>query len=346
MNSSEILIITKFVQQHPLNTSKEIYEHSGVGLSYATVKRLLQKLIRDNKLESVGNGKATRYRLSAIHELITPIDVKAYFQKEIDERKIDERFNFSLIGNISNNISLFTEAELYVLSELHKQFRDKISKLTDTEYTKEMERLAIDLSWKSSQIEGNTYSLLETEQLLKERITAEGKTQDEAIMLLNHKAALDFLVSKSDYIHPLTVSVVENIHSILVKDLHIDRNIRKRSVGISGTNYKPLDNEFQIREALESMCNLVNNKQDIFSKAVLVLSLISYIQPFADGNKRTARILSNALLLHHGYCPLSFRTVDPLDYKKAMLIFYEQNNISAVKNIFMEQFEFAVKTYF
>jgi Fic family protein len=74
--------------------------------------------------------------------------------------------------------------------------------------------------------------------------------------------------------------------------------------------------------------------------------LLSYIQPFLDGNKRTARIISNAILINNKYCPISFRTVDSIDYKKAMLVFYEQNNISAFKKIFIEQFEFAVKTYF
>ena len=126
----------------------------------------------------------------------------------------------------------------------------------------------------------------------------------------------------------------------------MDRNIRTRRVGITGTNYRPLDNEFQIREALDGVCNLVNCRKDIFEKALLLLVLISYIQPFNDGNKRTARIVSNAELMANDYCPISFRTVDSIDYKKAMLIFYEQNNISAFKKIFIDQFEFAVSTYF
>ena len=74
--------------------------------------------------------------------------------------------------------------------------------------------------------------------------------------------------------------------------------------------------------------------------------LISYIQPFADGNKRTARIISNAALVNKGNCPVSFRTVDPLDFKKAMLLFYEQNNLTAIKKIFIDQYEFVVNTYF
>ena len=225
-------------------------------------------------------------------------------------------------------------------------FAENISKLSAAQYRKEMERLGVDLSWKSSQIEGNTYSLLETERLLLEKETAAGKSKDEAVMLLNHKDALDFILDNPDYLSELTVTKIETIHSILVKELAVDRNIRIRRVGITGTNYRPLDNEFQIREALEQMCQVVNRKENVFEKALLILLLISYIQPFDDGNKRTARIVSNALLIANNYCPLSFRTVDSIDYKKAMLLFYEQNNLSAFKQIFIEQFAFAVKTYF
>ena len=117
-------------------------------------------------------------------------------------------------------------------------------------------------------------------------------------------------------------------------------------MGISGTNYRPLDNEFQIREALESASKLVNKKENIFEKALLILALVSYIQPFMDGNKRTAKIVSNSILMNYKYCPISFRTVESLGYKKAMLLFYEQNNLSRFKEIFINQFEFAVKTYF
>ena len=126
----------------------------------------------------------------------------------------------------------------------------------------------------------------------------------------------------------------------------MDKGIRKRRVGITGTNYYPLDNEHQIREALEDSCRLINGKENVFEKALLALVLLSYIQAFSDGNKRTARITSNAILIANNYCPISFRTVDSVDYKKAMLIFYEQNNISAFKKIFIEQFAFAVRTYF
>lgn len=165
-------------------------------------------------------------------------------------------------------------------------------------------------------------------------------------MLLNHKDALDFILDAPDYLQPLKVNRIEDIHSILTKELGVERNIRHRRVGITGTNYRPLDNEFQIREALEDSVHLINSKSVVFDKALLALVLLSYIQAFTDGNKRTARIVSNGILIANGYCPISFRTVDSIDYKKAMLLFYEQNNIAAFKRIFIDQFLFAVKTYF
>lgn len=97
---------------------------------------------------------------------------------------------------------------------------------------------------------------------------------------------------------------------------------------------------------MRDTCALINSRENVFEKALLTLALLSYIQPFMDGNKRTARITSNALLIANGYCPLSFRTVDSIDYKKAMLVFYEQNNLYAFKQIFISQYEFAVREYF
>ncbi len=274
------------------------------------------------------------------------LNLDTYFEKDVDERQVQRSFNFELINEILPGVDIFTEEELKQLEDAQTLFQQHLSEMSELEYRKEMERLGIDLSWKSSQIEGNTYSLLETERLLKEKLTASGKTKEEAIMLLNHKDALDFILDEPDYLNDLSVKRIEDIHALLTKELGVERNIRHRRVGITGTNYTPLDNEFQIREALEDSVRLINSRNNIFEKALLSLVLLSYIQAFTDGNKRTARIVSNGILIAHGYCPISFRTVDSIDYKKAMLIFYEQNNIAAFKCIFIEQFLFAVRTYF
>jgi Fic family protein len=338
--------VLNFVKEHPSLSSKEIHDGLTTTLSYATTKRVLSKLVTEQLIKTVGIGRGRKYNLDPAYELFYPIDVNHYFEKEIDERDIKGSFNLALITNILDSVKLFSKEELEYLERLHIDYKNKVAELTDAEYSKELERLAIDLSWKSSQIEGNTYSLLETELLIKEKQTAKGKGKDEATMLLNHKYALDFIIDHPDYLEPLTIARIEDIHSLLVKDLGIDKNVRLRRVGISGTNYTPLDNEHQIKEALQSMCDLINQRENVFEKTLLLLVLISYIQPFGDGNKRTARIVSNAMLIYHGYCPLSFRTIDSIAYKEAMLIFYERNNITAFKDIFINQFAFAVKTYF
>ena len=338
--------ILAYIKETGACSSKEVHDNGGISVSYSTLKRILSKLVDENYLSTLGKGKGTKYSISATFELLEPIDIDKYYKKEIDERVIKEGFNFSIINDVLAKHRVFNVSELERLNIFQSKFHKNISQLSTIEYKKEFERLAIDLSWKSSQIEGNTYSLLETERLLKEKETAAGKTKEEAIMLLNHKDALDFIIENPDYLYPLTVSKIEDIHSILTKELSVERNLRKRRVGISGTNYRPLDNEFQISEALENSCDVINSKESVFEKALLALVLISYIQPFMDGNKRTARIVSNAILMNEKHCPLSFRTVDSIDYKKAMLLFYEQNNISNFKEIFINQFEFAVNTYF
>lgn len=336
-------VILEYIKTHPGVSSRQIEEAMNGEVSLATVKRMVNELMNNFYVYAEGKARATRYYASA---LFAPVDLDEYYSKEVDEREVQTGYNFDLIPNVLSKVALFTKEEMDELNALQAQFAENFSSLSEEQKRREMERLGIDLSWKSSQIEGNTYSLLETERLLKEKQTAAGKTKEEAIMLLNHKDALDFIVANPDYLQHLTISRIEDIHSLLIKELGVDRNIRTRRVGITGTNYRPIDNEFQIREALQQTCDLVNARDNVFEKALYILALLSYIQAFNDGNKRVARITSNAILIANRYCPVSFRTVDSIDYKKAMLLFYEQNNISAFKQIFIEQFRFAVNTYF
>lgn len=344
MNESRDIL--QYLHYHPLSSRGDITTGTAFKGSDATLKRMIAAGIKAGDIVAEGKARATRYRLSPQAQLLMPLNLDTYFALEVDERQVQSSYNFELINGLLAETRLFSDKEQSHLDALQEEFRQHVSELTDNEYRKEMERLGIDLSWKSSQIEGNTYTLLETERLLRESKTAEGKTREEAVMLLNHKDALSFVLDNPDYLKELTVSHIEDIHQLLTKDLSIDKGLRRHRVGITGTNYHPLDNEFQIREAMREACELINSKSNIFEKALLTLVLLSYIQPFSDGNKRTARITSNAILIANDYCPLSFRSVDSIDYKKAMLIFYEQNSLYAFKQIFMEQFEFAVKEYF
>ena len=202
------------------------------------------------------------------------------------------------------------------------------------------------LSWKSSQIEGNTYSLLDTETLIKENIEANGHKKEEAIMILNHKKALEFIFESKNYFKIITLKKLEELHALLTNDLGVDKGLRKSPVGIVGTNYKPLSNQLQIKDAVEKMITTINTTKNVIEKALITVLMISYIQPFEDGNKRTGRILANAILFAHDYCPLSYRSVRESEYKKAVILFYENNSIDYFKELFVEQFKFAVEKYF
>ena len=159
--------ILQFLHYHPLSKQLEIVESLSKEISDRTLRRIVADCIEKGYIEVIGKGPATRYRLTPQAHVTMPLNLDTYFDKDIDERTIQEGFNFNLIREILPNVSLFISDELSTLNKAQSAFRRHLSEMTDTEYRKEMERLGIDLSWKSSQIEGNTYSLLETERLLK-----------------------------------------------------------------------------------------------------------------------------------------------------------------------------------
>ena len=182
MSSNIKTDILELVQKHPLRSSKELYDELHAEVGYATVKRLLNQLLAEDLIITKGKGKGTKYEISPSYELLHPINVSKYFEQEQDERRIKESFELALVSDVLWRAKIFNDEERAHLGLLHEKFKKNIAGLSETEYNKEMERLAIDLSWKSSQIEGNTYTLLETERLLKEKETAEGKPKDDATM--------------------------------------------------------------------------------------------------------------------------------------------------------------------
>lgn len=338
--------IIEYLHYNPGANRAELMQHLDLGVKATQIKALLASAVKSGDIRVEGKARATKYFITPKAQLLKTIDIDSYYQSDADHRQMQTSYNFELISNILPNVNIFTEEEYKFLSDMEELFKSRIKNYPQELYSKEMERLGIDLSWKSSEIEGNTYTLLETVNLLKDKIEAAGKKREEAIMLLNHKEALRAIIEKSDYFTTLSLARIEDIHSILIEGLNVERSLRHIRVGISGTRYRPLDVESQIREAIADMCTLVNGKKDPYEKAFLALLLISYIQPFTDGNKRTSRLIANSILISHSLCPLSFRTVEANDYRAALLLFYEQNNISAFKKIFLEQVEFAVKEYF
>ena len=313
-------------------------------VSRVTIVRDINFLLKNNLIIKHGKGRSVFYEEKVNKDFLRYINTDKYFEKEVDQRDVKfKRFNFEIFKRIKEVVGREEKKELSILNS---EYQARVKKLPTGVLKKEFERLTIELSWKSSKIEGNTYSLIDTEILIKENKEAEGHKKEEAIMILNHKKALDYISDKRSDFKRLNIGKIESIHNLIVEGLGIGKGLRKRPVGIIGTKYMPLDNQHQIREAMESMIKTINSMRDVFSKALFVVAVLSYVQPFEDGNKRTARLLGNALLLANDACPLSFRSVNEADYKKALIIFFEQNNIRAFKELFIEQFKFSVSHYF
>jgi len=341
--------ILEFVRSKIKASNREIKEYleDKIGkVDRATIVRDIDTLIKLKLLVKEGAGRSVVYSEKTINPLLTYFDPEEYFKTDPDKRGIAfERFNFQVFNYFSKNFIL--QDELKRIDDENKRFQDRVKKLSPAVFKKEYERLTVELSWKSSQIEGNTYSLLDTEFLIKENREAEGHSKEEAIMILNHKQALDYVMENKKDFKKLSLAKIENIHKLIVKKLGVKENIRQRAVGITGTKFRPLDNKYQITEAMEKMIAIINSKnKHPIAKALSGVILVSYIQPFEDGNKRTARLLGNAILIANDYCPLSYRSIEEKDYKKATLLFYEQNSVAFFKKLFIEQFEFSVNNYF
>lgn len=337
--------ILNFAKEHQSFKNRDLVKFFNNNYSRETITRDLSFLFKNKILSKNGSGPSVFYSLIENYKILENIDVEKYFNTPYFERQVQEGFNFDIFNILSKDI--FSLGEKEKLNNLQNKFIKNFSNYdSQTIINKEFERIMIEFSWKSSAIEGNTYSLLNTEALIKSNVVAKGKTAEETQMILNHKDAFNEAIQNKERFLKLRSADIEYIHSIVTKKLNIPRNARKEGVGIIGTNYKPLDNEIQIREAMQNMVDLVNKKESFFEKALLVSLLISYIQIFEDGNKRTSRMISNAILLSHNSVPLSYRIVDVEEYKKALILFYEKNNISYFKKIFIEQFEDSVSNYF
>ncbi|MEK7463618.1 MAG: Fic family protein [Patescibacteria group bacterium] len=312
--------------------------------SRETVVRELAVLVDAGIIEKSGKGRAVSYRIRGVHPLLKALDHEEYISKEPDVRSKDAiLFNQEIFHKLDG---IFSEAEIFELNRKNDAYRGREKNLTPAILRKELERITIELSWKSSKIEGNTYSLIDTEILIKDNKKAYGHDADEATMILNHKKAIDYIFDNREKFKILSLRNVEDVHRMLVEGLEVNHGIRSKAVGITGTQYRPLDNQHQVKEALENTIIEINRMKDPWSKALIALIMIAYIQPFEDGNKRTSRIVANACLIAHDVCPLSLRSIDETEYKKAITVFYELQNAAYMKKLFLEQFDFAIKNYF
>src|SRR3989344_253482 len=338
--------ILELFLRHKLLSSSEVHSYlfkDGEEISLVTVKRELSRMAISGLLTASGRGRSRAYTISVLGRVLSNVDASIYNAIEPDKRYGLANFNFDLLSAFPSEI--FTSAELAALEQATNEYRKRTADLPPAIQKKELERLIIELSWKSSKIEGNTYTLLDTEKLILEHKEAVGHDKNEARMILNHKEAFTFVHNHSREFRTLTRKNLEELHKILVLNMSVAFGLRSKAVGVTGSKYRPLDNQYQIGEAIEALSTAMDRMTTPYGKALLALLGIGYIQPFEDGNKRTSRLMANALLMAHDCAPLSYRSVDENEYREAMLVFYEINSIMSFKKIFINQYDFAAKNY-
>lgn len=211
-----------------------------------------------------------------------------------------------------------------------------------------LNRLLIDLSWNSSRLEGNTYSLLETKRLIELGESAAGKEASEAQMILNHKAAIEYVIDSVDD-EKITSHEVCSIHALLSENLLGDPaasgRIRQIIVEIGGSTYLPLENPHVLKECFEIFVGKLNRIEDPFEQSIFSLVHLSYMQAFEDVNKRTSRLVANIPLIKKNLRPLSFTDVDPEAYAKSLLGVYEKNDLSLIRDLYLWAYDRSAQRY-
>ncbi|MDB5179347.1 MAG: hypothetical protein JWN01_1290 [Patescibacteria group bacterium] len=309
-----------------------------------TLQRDLSELVDKEYVKRKGEARAVSYEVTNQGKMGLALPEKTLEEIFAVDDRPSLSYDFDRLSSLGP-VPLFTEQEFRKLHEYNGIFKSKLSTASPDIIRRERERITIELSWKSSQIEGNTYTLLETESLLKEGIVAPGRSQEETTMVVNHKKALDFTEQHKDlFLNEISSNKIIDLHKILAEGI-ISPGLRERLVGITGSSYKPLNNKFQIEDELKRLSDVINAKDNVFEKALLAFTYICYLQPFNDGNKRTARILANAILYADDSFPLSLRAVSVNTYKLAILAFYELGSLGNAKQVFIDQAKFASENY-
>src|SRR3990167_1887080 len=241
------------LQKEDLQSSAmhQLLVETGEDSSLITIKRELSEMVSQKTVIRIGAGRSAKYRLSPTGRLFCDIDARAYCSIDPDKRFGHKMYNFEIVSAIPRNI--FTTDELDALTRSTAVYDTLSHGLSPTLQKKELERLIIELAWKSSKIEGNTYTLLDTEKLILENKEALGHDRKEAQMILNHKDAFNFIHKNSPSFKTLNRTNLEKLHRILVEDLSIGLGFREKPVGVVGSKYRPLDNIHQIREAVTAL---------------------------------------------------------------------------------------------
>jgi len=322
--------------------------------SRPTVNRALRELVASGFLEKLGDGRSTRYvATTAAKAALAALPSAAPLPSSLGRlqwspatlpllealgaplgTRSPAGYESSFVANYVPNQSSLLPLEL--AADLFNAGRSRDQQPAGTYAREVLEQLLIDLSWSSSRLEGNNKSLLDTKALFELGNQA-GPLDEDTLMLLNHKDAIEFMVDAVPT-EGITVPVIVDLQAKLMKDLLKDArdigSIRRRVVNIDGSVYSPSNIPALLEDTLKSIIDKARHIRNPVEAAFFLWVNVAYLQPFADGNKRTSRLSANMPLMLYNCAPLSFLDVERTDYATAMLGIYEQRNVAAAVDLF------------
>jgi Fic family protein len=331
-------------------------------LSSAPPRRTLQRwvagLVEAGRLQARGEGRGRRYTLPvAAGEPtgdgigIIPLSAEARHLREQVRRPQNVRgpvgYSSFFLADYTPNVSAYLPAKLrHELKEMGTTSEQLLP--AGTHLKKVLDRLLIDLTWNSSRLEGNTYSLLETQRLLSLGEAAQGKRAEETQMILNHKAAIELLAEPSTDIG-FNRHTICSLHALLSDNLLPDPSsggrLRDHAVSIGGSVFHPLEVPQLIEERFGEMLDKAARIEDAFEQSFFIMVHLPYLQPFEDVNKRTSRLAANIPLIRHNLGPLSFVDVPEDDYLSATLAVYELNRVDYLREVYAWAYERSCARY-
>src|SRR5215470_5299736 len=330
-----------------------------------TLQYRLKHLITHHRLVKQGEGRWARYFLpslapkseaavaisqegkaSVILLSSASVVIRDYVRQQIERRK-PVGYNRNFLDAYRPNISFYLSED--ERAHLAAVGRPQIAAQPAGTYAKQiLSRLLIDLAWNSSRLEGNTYSLLDTRRLIELGQEAEGRAHLEAQMILNHKDAIEFLVSTADEIGFSRYTIL-NLHALLANNLLADPTaagrLRYIAVGIERSAFHPLEMPQLIEECFDQLLATATAIADPFEQAFFIMVQLPYLQPFDDVNKRVSRLAANIPLIKSNLSPLSFVDVPRQTYTEAVLGVYELNKIDLLKDVFVWAYERSAARY-
>lgn len=344
-------------------------QHHGLAFNRRTLQRRLQRLIAEQRLTTEGESVALMYKpaagnaiqagnATALHTNVAS-DTGLYVTLSPEGTSIRDQIRLPLmhrppVAYQREFLEAYQPGETFYLPEslrvqLHEMGRTAVDERPAGTYARDiMGRLMVDLAWASSRLEGNTYSRLDTQNLIELGHIAKGKDIIETQMILNHKAAIEMLIEDVDEVG-FDAFTFNNLHAVLSQDLMPDPlscgRLRRRPVDISGTVFHPLALPQVIEDCFVTLLAKAAAIPDPFEQAFFLMVQLPYLQPFADVNKRVSRLGANIPLFKHNLCPLSFIDVPEQTYIEGIIGVYELNRIELLRDVFVWAYERSCQRY-